>query len=101
MSKTFLLRRTQVWRRTALVGVLALLLLRAPALTDAGGAVLESGAAVETPAVQQPPFRRALGLHGDDGRAGRRRCARALTRLAVQATDMPGGVGAQEVEKTV
>jgi hypothetical protein len=44
------------------------------ALTDAGGTALESGAAVETPAVQQPPFRRAVGLHRDDGGAGRHRC---------------------------
>jgi hypothetical protein len=44
---------------------------------------------------------RAAGLHGDDGGASRRRCARALTRLAVQATDMPGGVGTQEAGEMV
>jgi hypothetical protein len=43
----------------------------------------------------------AMGLHGDDGGAGRHRCARALTRLAVQATDMSGGVGSVEAGKTV
>ena len=60
-------------------------------LTDAGGAVLESGAAVETPA--------------GSGRWVYTATAAAPTgtdvRIAVQATDMPGGVGAQEVEKTV
>ncbi len=60
-------------------------------LTDAGGATLESGAAVETPP--------------NSGRWVYTATAAAPTgtdvRIAVQATDRPGGVGRAEAGKTV
>jgi len=65
-------------------------------LTDAGGAALESGQAVETP----PDSGRWVYTATSAAPTGTD-SARALTRLAVQATDMPGGVSAQEAGKTV
>jgi len=64
------------------------------AVVDAGGAALESGDAVETlPDSGRWVYTATAAVPtGTDS---------ALTRLAVQATDLPSGVGSTEAEKTV
>jgi hypothetical protein len=65
-------------------------------IADGDGNAVESGAATETP----PDSGRWVYAAGADVAAGTT-SARALMRVAVTASDRPGGTGQAEAEKTM